>query len=175
MSFKTFSLILVLAFSLGAHAKDCLLSEALKDPQLSANEEFWREYGALSPKEQASDSHLKALVSKYRSADRTVGPSATPNAVRVLNLAIQNKAEKEIKVLPPNLKQKVDEFLSVALKAGGIKEIRDNPGRWHLEKLPQFGESAYSVRLNDGYRVLFDAGPDAIEVRRVNKGQIHGN
>ncbi len=34
---------------------------------------------------------------------------------------------------------------------------------------------AYSARLSRSYRVLFDLHPDHVLVRRVNKGQIHGN
>lgn len=55
-----------------------------------------------------------------------------------------------------------------------MHEIRNNPGRWNLEKVEQFGKNARTIRLNGGYRVLFDVTPDSVEIRRVNKGQIHG-
>ncbi|MNL24309.1 hypothetical protein D3C87_1457370 [compost metagenome] len=169
---------LFLVFGVQAHATSCLLSDALKDPALSGNEKFWAEYGKLSPKDQHSDVALKALIEKYQG----VGAGATQTASTVnsagsgaLKLTIQHKAEKEIKHLQKHLKEKVDEFLEIALKPGGMQEIRNNPGRWHYERLSQFGDHAHSIRLNNGYRILFDLNGDTIEVRRVNAAQIHGN
>ena len=173
-----FLVSLLFVFSAQAHATSCLLSEALKDPVVSGNEKFWAEYGKLSLKDQHSEVALKALIEKYQRADAEVmqTTSVANMAGRGgLKLGIQHRAEKEIKHLPKHLKEKVDEFLEMALKPGGMQEIRNNPGRWHYEKLSQFGDHAHSVRLNNGYRVLFDLNGDAIEVRRVNAAQIHGN
>lgn len=169
---------LFFVFSTQAHATSCILSDALKDPALSGNEKFWAEYGKLSPKDQHSDIALKALIDKYQGA--SAGAAQTTSAASTagsngLKLTIQHKAEKEIKHLQKHLKEKVDEFLEIALKPGGMQEIRNNPGRWHYERLSQFGDHAHSVRLNNGYRVLFDLDGDTIEVRRVNAAQIHGN
>jgi plasmid maintenance system killer protein len=174
--------ILLLFFHLSAAASSCLLSEALKDPALSNNAKFWEEYGQLSPKDQNSDLALKALIEKFKSTQGTV-PASAPTSVasntvadnKALSLSVDHKAEKEIKHLQPGLKKKVDEFLDVALKPGGIQEIRSNPGRWHYEKLPEFGPNAHSVRLNAGYRVLFDLDGDNIVVRQVNAAKIHHN
>jgi plasmid maintenance system killer protein len=65
--------------------------------------------------------------------------------------------------------------LEVALRPGGVKELYDNPGRWHFEKLPEFGPDAHSVRLNNGFRVLFDMKEGRLILREVNKGHIHGD
>lgn len=171
-------LILLLLFSSQAFASKCLLNDALKDPALSSNPQFWEEYSSLTQKGKSSDESLQLLIKKYSpslQSTTTAATNSTSSFQKSLALNLDSKAEKEIKTLPKNLKGKVDEFLDAALKPGGIKEIRENPGRWHMEKLPQFGDNAYSIRLNDGYRVLFDVTDGSLQVRRVNKGQIHGN
>lgn len=169
-----FSFILILSTSAG-FASQCLLNEALKDPKLSGNAKFWEELSELNAKGKVSDQKLKELISKYDG--NIVSPAAAPVSpamfAKSARLTIQSKAEKEIKVLPKGLKGKVDEFLDIALKPRGMQELRSNPGRWNLEHIKAEGPNTYSVRLNDGYRVLFDFKDDALQVRRVNREQIH--
>lgn len=155
-------------------SESCLLNEALKDPTIANNPQFWEDYAKINSSKLSSEKEIELLVAKYKlSLKATTKPTAEFNPSRKVN--IQHKAEKEIQHLPKNLHQKLDEFISTATGPHGLKDLLDNPGRWHYEKLPQFGSKAHSVRLNDGYRVLFDVTDDGIEIRRVNKGQIHGN
>ncbi|MBX2989347.1 MAG: hypothetical protein KF802_15775 [Bdellovibrionaceae bacterium] len=169
--------ILILLISLEGRAKNnCLLAEALRDPKLSSNMDFWREYAALNERSKGAvaEADLQRLTSKYRvsGAAAATPPSAfVPSTSR---LDVHHRARKEINDLPGHLRQKVDEFLATALQPGGMTQIRANRGRWNFEKLNQFGQDSYSVRLNDGYRVLFDLKGDELTIRRVNKGQIHG-
>lgn len=155
-------------------SESCLLNEALKDPTIANNPQFWEDYAKINSSKLSSEKEVELLLAKYKLSANTATTSATEfSPSRKIN--IQHKAEKEIQHLPKNLHQKLDEFISTATGPHGLKDLLDNPGRWHYEKLPQFGSKAHSVRLNDGYRVLFDVTDDGIEIRRVNKGQIHGN
>ncbi len=160
-----------LLISLACFAGQCLMSEALKDAKLAKNDKFWEEYGALAAKGDVPDAEMKALIEKYGGLSSASKVTATAPVEKSFKLTVQSKAEKEIKTLAPALKNKVDEFLDTALKPGGMQEIRNNPGRWHLEKLN--GTDAYTVRLNDGYRVLFQVEGDSLKVLRVNAAQIH--
>lgn len=169
MLIRVLFLILIFA-SPSAFSAQCLVSEALKDAKLASNAQFWDEYGQLASKGNVSDAQMKALMEKYGAGSGN--KAAAAEVKQSLNLSVQSKAEKEIKGLQPNLKSKVDEFLDTALKPGGLKEIRENPGRWHFEKLK--GMDAYTVRLNDSYRVLFQVEGDSLKVLRVNRDQIHG-
>lgn len=178
MRFRFLTLFLILIFVSGAWARECGLEAALRDPNIASNPQFWEDYSKLPSTEDTKA--VGDLLRKYGHHD--AGGGVTPaqattahNPNRSLSLNVDKKAEREIAHLPPNLKSKVDDFVTTISKPGGVLEVRNNPGRYHLEKLSQFGENAYSVRLNDGYRVLFDMTDAEFSIRRVNKGQIHGN
>lgn len=172
------SIIQTIAFAGGG---SCLLTKAIKDPELANNESFWADYSNLSNSKQPTEKDIEALVKKHKAelltnTDSVPKPTVTeiPNG-KYLRVSVHHKGEKEIAHLPENLHKKVDEFISKATKPGGIQDVRNNPSRWHLEKLPEFGENSYSVRLNGGYRILFEYDHQEIVIKRVNKGQIHGS
>ncbi len=175
----TFSLLFV--FTMPTWAADCLLQEALKNPKLNSNPQFWEELSQLSANGQPSNHSINTLIEKYagKSAELRNNSSSLEITEKLkkspINYSLEKKAEKEIKALPPNLKGKVDEFLEIALRPGGMQEIGNNPGRWNFEKIIEQGKNAYTVRLNDGYRILFDLEDKDLTLRRVNKGQIHGD
>lgn len=169
---KIISLLLILNISVAQAAK-CLLAEALKNPQLASNEQFWKEYSQLADAGNASDKELEALLKKYN-ATLENQTSQAPVLKPSMKISIK-PAEKEISKLPSHLREKVEEFLKTVSGPDGIQEIHNNPGRWHLEKTPQFGPNAHTIRLNDGYRVMFDIEPDQVTVRMANKGKIHSN
>jgi plasmid maintenance system killer protein len=166
--------LLFTLLSLSVQANNCLLTEALKNPALSGNSEFWADLSRISGTGKPSDQQIKSLVEKHGGSLAKVTAAPPPVATKSGVYSIANKAEKEIKGLPKNLKVELDEFLEIAIRPNGLHEIRNNPGRWHLEKVEQYGKNARTVRLNGGYRILFDVTPEGVEVRRVNKGQIHG-
>lgn len=171
---KYIILLFAVFLALPSIAGECLLTEALKNPQLSANSDFWTELSQLSEKGKPSDHQIKILVEKHGGSfsQTTLAPATTVD--KVYSYSFTGRAEKEIKGLPKNLKTELDEFIELATTPTGLHEIRNNPGRWNFEKVEQFGKNARTIRLNGGYRVLFDVTPDAVEIRRVNKGQIHG-
>lgn len=174
--------IIIFIFSLNTIASECLLTEALRDPKFSSNEKFWEEYGKLSAQKRLSDDELKNLIHKHGGSlegesKNTSSLNPKESAFKPSNtLHIHSKAESEIQKLSPILRKKVDEFLELAVKPSGFDEIRQNAGRWHLEKLTKakdVGDNIYTVRLNSGYRVLFERKDNTIEILRVNKEPIH--
>ncbi|MBS1969653.1 MAG: hypothetical protein JSU04_05075 [Bdellovibrionales bacterium] len=179
---------LVLIFSQSVLATDCMMSMALKDPELANNGAFWEDYAKLSAKGGGDEKQMQALIEKYKpgatakaetpAASKPFSASATDKpAVAVSNTYnVQHKAEKEIKKLPKDLQENVDEFLEIASRPGGFKEIQNNPGKWRYEQVEQFGKDAHTVRINGGYRILFDLDKKThhMEIRMVNKDKIHG-
>ncbi|MEN0060190.1 MAG: hypothetical protein AAGB31_15230 [Bdellovibrio sp.] len=156
-------------------AANCLLSEALKDPQLTSNAKFWEEISKLNEKDFDYNDSLKKIIAKHSTKVPNSPSKQAKDFQNSARLSVVQKAEKEIKNLPPHLKEKVDEFIETALQNNGLQSIRDNPGRWNLEKTIQFGENSYTARISQGYRVLFDYDGENLQIRRINKGQIHGN
>jgi hypothetical protein len=67
-----------------------------------------------------------------------------------------------MKLLNPNQTKNLEEFISTASSKDGIKALYEKPGKWHLEKLKQYGGS--SVRLDNGMRVLFKGEGSALEI-----------
>ena len=172
-------LLLILFFSFSTFASSCLLSNAMKDKDLSSDPKFWEEYSKLVATGKSSDEAIKTIRAKFASASQrtSAAPAATQAATvgTPRRFSFNKRAEQEMSKLPKNLQKKVDEFLDIALSPRGFAQIRDNPGRWHWEKLKQFGPNAQSVRVNGGYRILFDLKDDQIIIREINKGHIHGS
>ncbi|MNT50133.1 hypothetical protein D3C72_1870350 [compost metagenome] len=67
----------------------------------------------------------------------------------------------------------MDEFIEIASKPGGMQEIRNNPGRWDLERIAGGKDKGSTVRINKGFRILFTQVDDRIEILRVNDDQVH--
>lgn len=175
MRCKIFVFILVYYLSLSSWSANCLLDQALKDPVLNANSDFWSEFNALGKKGKLSDSQFSALMKKHGGQEVKKSESKILDQPRSLQFSVSHKAEKEVSALPKSLRQEFDKFLEVVVKPNGLQEIRSQPGKWRLEKVVQFGENARTVRLNGGYRILFDVTPTGVTIRRVNKDQIHGH
>lgn len=164
----------VFIITLSAWCSDCFLNEALKNPELNSNPKFWEELSRISRKGKPSDGEVQSLINQYTSLGAKISePTNVGSFQKSLSIFVHSKAEKEINSLPKNLKARVDEFLQLATKPGGMKELRENPGRWHLEKL-KAGNNSHTVRLNDGYRVLFEHDSEGLRILRVNREQIHG-
>jgi mRNA-degrading endonuclease RelE of RelBE toxin-antitoxin system len=162
--------LLILLSSTISFASNCLMAEALKDPKLAQNGKFWEEYSGLAAKGEVPYDQMQALISKHGGLANSKSVPDAKTFKKSISLEVQHKAEKEIKALPKSLKDKVDEFLELALKPGGMQEVRNNPGRWRLEKLH---DGTHTVRLNDGHRIRFQEEGDSLVILRVNADQIH--
>ena len=163
-------LLFILLSSTIVMASHCLMSEALKDPKLAQNGKFWEEYSGLAAKGEIPYDKMQALINKHGGFSDGKSGAEPKTFKKSISLEVQHKAEKEIKALPKSLKEKVDEFLELALKPGGMQEVRNNPGRWRLEKLH---DGSHTVRLNDGHRIKFQEDGDNLIILRVNADQIH--
>lgn len=152
-----------------------MLSDALQDPDLQANSDFWQEYGDLAKKGKVPDHELAKLIEKHRGQRPQERHPTSHQPAASTDIVIHKSAQKEIKKLPSHLKNKVDEFISKVSQPDGIQDIKKNNHSWNLEELAQFGPNAHSVRINGGYRILFDLTEDRVTVRAVNKGHIHSN
>ncbi len=173
---RIYLFVFIFCFNSFSFGSSCLLTEALKDPVLSNNEKFWEDYSALVSKGVNSDVALRQLHSKFQTSPKVnSSPGVAVGNPHARRLSYNKRAQNELKTLPKNLKKKVDEFIEIALAPRGFAEIRNTPGRWHWEKIPQFGPDAQSVRLNGGYRVLFDLKDNELIIREINKGHIHGS
>lgn len=162
-----------------ALASNCFINDILKDPQISNDQNFWKRYDQFLTQGQ---SHEKALELSYQEHTKKKAQDQTKlqnnssknnqSHDRIPKIEISKKGRQEIDRLTPQLKKKVDEFLDLAATPNGLREIRNNPGRWNYEEL-NYKANMFTVRLNGGYRILFEYKNDILVIKEVNKGNIH--
>lgn len=166
---------LISTFTFQASAS-CLLSDAMKDPKLSGNSEFWEDYSKLSAKGNVPDKDLQQLITKHTQQNSSVSNDKISSGAvgQAYRLNINSQAKKDISRLSKNLKDKMDDFMDLAVQKDGLKKIRDNPGSWRLEKVIENRRTYHTVRLNDGYRVLFDYDSSGeLKIFSVSKSVTH--
>lgn len=144
---------IILFLALTSQALDCRLVEKFSDPGLANNTKFWNELGLL---EDQSDEAVAALIKKH---DTEFNFSATTaNAPRTFSVpksfSVSKASEKALKVLSPTQRRNFEDFVNTIDAPGGVKELYKNPGKWHFERLPEYGGNS-SIRLDQGMRVLF--------------------
>lgn len=164
--------LILLSVSVASFAMDCDLAKAINHPSLAQKSDFWERLAAINPKDNTA---IKKLISEYSNEALVTTTQATQSVARLSAAAIEtsHKAEKAIaKLAGANVKH-YDDFLKV-INEKGVRGFYDNPGKWHAEKLPQYGPLAHSIRLDGGYRVLFDAAKDGgVLVREVSNKVAH--
>lgn len=187
-------LIIQLIFFSFSVFSNCLITDAIKDPNLQNNPNFWNDLATLQSKGKSgdiSDSDLKRLIEKYTTSNpkppQTTSPSLTenshprnnnnPSPISFSNTySLQPRAKKEIAKLQPNVKKKLDEFLDTIVGPNGFESIRQAPGSWNLHEVKKtHGPNAYTIRLDNNIRVLFDWDKTNHEIliREVNRDRIH--
>lgn len=169
---------LLICFSAHASASKCWLAEAMGDKALASNAKFWDEYGQLAARGRPSQEAIAALARKHNPHFGTKpSPQTTINSARPSQVELNHhkRAHADIQKLQPSLKRRYDVFLETIQGPDGLQAFYKNPGSWHMERLPQFGKHAHSVRLNGDVRVLFDVEDGKILVREVNRDKIHGS
>lgn len=175
-----FLLIIFLQISAAFASNNCFINDILKDPKISSDQIFWKNYDQFLTQGQ---SHEKALELSYlehtKKKSQHQSPQNSDNRNSNSNkkdsapkIDISKKGRQEIDRLTPQLKKKVDEFLDLVATPNGLREIRNNPGRWNFEEL-NYKAGMYTVRLNGGYRILFELKNDVLSIKEVNKGNIH--
>jgi plasmid maintenance system killer protein len=167
-------------FLLTAHLyANCGLAQMLKDPGLANNSKFWTDYAALQSKysNHIPDHEVDKLTKAYLTPAASKLPLSTfrtPSNPPARQIESNNSVNHEVKNLSPALKKKYDAFLELVTTKEGLSELRNNPGSWRLEKLKD-GTDAYTIRLNDAYRVMFRFDENTVEIQMVNKGRVHKN
>ncbi len=164
---KKILLILSLTFSLSANALDCRLADKFNDPKLANNTQFWNDLGKLSDQ---SDDAVAALIKKHDPQFKFSGSNSVVDKTFSIpsSFSVSKKSEKAIKLLTSSQQKNFEEFIKTVSGKDGAKALYNNPGKWHYEKLKQYG-GASSIRLDQGMRVLFKADGDAIEILDVGK------
>lgn len=163
---KKIFFLFVAIFSLQSWALDCRLVEKFSDPKFANNTKFWSELGQL---ENQTDDAVAALIKKH---DTQFNFSQSPTSTKGISIPqsfqISKKSEKAIKLFTPSQKKNFDEFIQTVGGKDGANALYNNPGKWHYEKLKQYGGNS-SVRLDQGMRVLFKVDGDAVEIIDVGK------
>lgn len=156
----------ILFLSLSSQALDCRLVEKFSDPKFANNTKFWNELGQL---ENQTDDAVAALIKKHDTQFKFSGSSSNvPQTFSIpKGFNVSKKSEKALKTLTATQKKNFEEFVSAVGGKEGIKELYKNPGKWHFEKLKQYGES--SIRLDQGMRVLFKVEDGAVEIMDIGK------
>ncbi len=178
MGFKTFISSLVLIPSLAFAGLSCEMSKLLQNASQSGKlgDRFWQDYARAS-QNGIGDRELSTLMQKHgvsipksestgrRASDILPSPRVRPQ--------INKTVYKDIDRLPPVLKQKYAEVVENLTKDPSGASFYKTPGKWHFEKLPRYGNHAHSVRLDSGYRVLFDIRNGVATIRQVDKTVGH--
>lgn len=166
---KFYYLSLIIFFTTQSFALDCRIVEKFADPKLSGNTHFWQELGQL---EEQTDEAVAALIKKHDSHFNFSGKESVSNAVKEFKIPetfnVSKKSEKAMKSLNSNQKKNFEEFINTVSGEGGIKNLYKNPGKWHFEKLKQYG-GATSIRLDDGMRVLFNVEKEGLHILDIGK------
>lgn len=161
-----------------ALASKCYIAEAMGDRALKNNVAFWDEYGVLVAHGLADEARVLALARKYNPRFATDVPQtrsasaapATSARTPIRAVSHHRRAQQEIERLQPLIKKRYNHFLETLQGPDGVQAFYKNPGSWHYERLIEYGKDAHSVRLNEGFRVLFDVLEDGqVLIRQVNK------
>ncbi len=174
MGFRLFASAFVLIPSLAFAGLSCEMSKLLQNATQSGKlgDRFWQDYARAS-QNGIGDRELSSLMQKHgvsipksESSGRRATDISPSQRVRP---QISKSAYKDIDRLPPSLKQKYAEVVENLTKDPSGATFYKTPGKWRFEKLPQYGSHAHSVRLDGGYRVLFDIRDGMASIRKVDK------
>jgi|GEM_PF-2035645 len=168
-------LLLTMTFwvSVTALATDCSVFERIAKSGLNENEAFWNDYARLSEKGEPKATDVEALMSKYQPqsaaksaslvTDTPTGQISEQTSYKSAAVNLQKTAEKGYAKAPPQVQRKMDEFLSLYKQKGSgfIQDLKANHG-WNFETMKD--GSGFSVRLNGGYRSIFQISDDGLQV-----------
>lgn len=160
----------------------CFFTQAAKHPELRSNAAFLEEVGARY--NQMSQVEFDELVAKHlpRQVERRASTSSAQPYTgvdrRTYQVNFGSGAKTDTKKLLSGrrvVREKYELFVESIQTPGGLKVIKDNPNSWNFEALPQKGANAYTVRLDQGYRILFDLDEttNSIIIREVSRSPGH--
>lgn len=170
-----FIIIIFILFASNLYAgSSCSLSDILKNKEIANNPEFWEDYAKINP---ADEKAIEKLTQKY-SADNKKESLSSQNVDVSSNADFiyqDKKIENKIKS-NPGIKKKYEEFISLLKENPDMRIFYKQAGKWRLEKMTHDYnfENTYTVRLNDGYRVLFTKLKDGtVQIIEVDKSTTH--
>lgn len=173
MGFR-FCFLFFLALPLLSYAGlSCDMSKTLQVASQSGKlgDHFWQEYARLS-QSGIGDRELGELLRKHG----VTIPESPITGRRITDLPpprvrpfVEKTVIRDVDRLAPPLRQKYAEVVERLTADPSGKSFYSQPGKWHFEKLPQYGKDAHSVRLDSGYRVLFDLQNGVAKIRQVDK------
>ncbi len=166
---KRISIFFIMIFvSVVASAMNCRVAQMLNHPSISSNDEFWNEFGKL---EKPDDRTVEALIQKYSTAATAPASFAAKVAPLVDSFTLSHKAEKAQAKLNPINQKHFDEFIKV-INEKGPQGLYEQPKKWHFEKLKVHSEQ-HTVRLDSGYRVLFEVKDGTVHVLDIGNHITH--
>lgn len=133
------------------------------------------EFDGFIQQAQALKTSLGSLVAKTTAP--TQQPSAPAKAPAKSTVTFSRNAEKDISHLQLHYKSKFEEFINEISQISRLSLLHP---RWSLEKVSMHeilkDQVAYTVRLNQGYRVLFTLPQhNEVHIVRVSKSLTHNN
>ncbi len=169
-------------------SRSCFFGRAASHPTLRSNQAFLNEVGERYS--SMTEAEYNDLVSRYLNASggSSSGPRPerrNPNPTelapildrRTYSVSTGGRYNSDFRNLRrnPELVARLDEFIDAVQRPGGLREIQRNSNSWNFERLTQEGPNAHSVRLNRGYRILFDLDPitNSIHIRAVRNRPGH--
>ena len=168
---KIKNILMIIILSTSAFAMNCKLAKSLNHPTLLNNSEFWDAFGKID----SNDSYaLENLIKKYSpealsEVETKKKTSNTQSSKEVFS--INSKAEKAIAKLTQINQRHFDEFIALITEKG-TQGLYEQPKRWHYEKLKGSG-GEHTVRLDQGYRVLFKINDGVVSILDVGNHITH--
>lgn len=170
-------------FSPMVHANRCDLNYVfLMNPKLLEDEKFLNALNKLviSNKGSITDEQMLKLQKQYgyslaeTATASTVAKSGSGSSSGTIGVSkaggglvphFNRGVERAVKKLEPYLIKKYDDAMAI-LKQGkdGLKKLRETPGSWNLEKILLDGQSVYSMRLNQGNRLVFTLEDNDLQI-----------
>ncbi len=176
-------LSLFILFFIGAELAfanlDCAVTGRVQEAAAKGilDDSFWRNYSRLNLNTKDGQRSLAKLVNRYdKKKEISLDRRQNANNKTADRLHVDRRrpqmtktALKDQQKLPVDLRERYASFFNEATNHPDGHIFYSQPKKWHFEKLPQYGKAAHSIRLNRGYRVLFDIEDKLITIRGISK------
>lgn len=171
MERKLGSLVVILLLCLANPVQasfSCRMAQMLGDEKIATNPQFWNELAKI----KHNDAELEKLITKY--APELLQTEKKAFIVARQEFKIQKPAEKTLAgIKNSTIYKNYEEFLDIITDPKkGLQSLYDNPGRWAHKKL-KMNRDQHTVRLNDGYRVLFEVKDGIVNVLDISMEITH--
>lgn len=159
----------------------CSAYDKIKQSGLFNDQNFWE---FVSKKGVLDDKNVNEIIDEYKkvhptvasttqvvSANTTMSTSSGFKTISTQNVTIKKAAEKSYAIAPANVQKKADEVVRM-FEERGASTIHDlKKGNWHYEYIRE--KKHYAVRLNEGFRMLFDYDNGKLTIFDISKHAYH--